>query len=169
MRLLRSSQAAVWKKFRFLWRIATSGLHCKAEHFDLQFRLEYCFYPTSVYKLPSSSFPSRFLSDVTRQRDWNFWLLTSLQRVHLSPIFPFPVPQLLKDYYPSTICVHYLRGKGISYWSKNCVKTLYTSVFLIIVFKEILGYLYVANIWFPIIIPRDIFVWGGYFMFENKK
>lgn len=37
-RLLRSSQAAMWKKFRFMWRIAASGLDSKTEHFGLQFR-----------------------------------------------------------------------------------------------------------------------------------
>lgn len=42
-------------------------------------------------------------------------------------------------------------------------------LFLIIMFKETLGYLYVANIWFPIIILGDIFVWGRYFIFEKNK
>lgn len=120
-----------------------------------------------VYRLPSSSFPSRFLSDVTRQRDWNCWLVTFLQRVHLFPVFPFSVPQPLKDYYLSP-CTLFERQRH-QLFVGICVKTsCNTSGFLILVVKAILGYLYVANTWFPIIILRDISVWGGYFVFEKK-
>lgn len=42
------------KKFRLMWRAVTSGLDSKTEHFDFQFRLEYCYSTTSICKLPSS-------------------------------------------------------------------------------------------------------------------
>lgn len=112
-----------------------------------------------VYRLPSSSFPSRFLSDITGQRDWNCWLVTSLQRVHLFPIFPFSVPQPLKDYYPSP-CTLFERQRH-QLFAGICVKTsCNTSVFLILVVKEILGYLYVANTW--------TFLYGGIFCVWKK-
>lgn len=160
VQLLRSWQAAMWKKPQAC--VKNSCLQdwtARLSIFNCNLGLNTAF-TLPVYRLPSSSFPSRFLSDITRQRDWNCWLVTFRQRVHLFPIFPFSVPQPLKDYYPSP-CTLFERQRH-QLFAGICVKTsCNTSGFLILVVKEILGHLYVANTW--------TFLYGGIFCVWKKR